>query len=325
MLKRLVCFNMIFTVMLGLLIYGSAQAKTEKPSYKVVEEYVAEHVKGENPGPGALQRDLFLKAARTDKAPEIDGRKDDIWQKAESIFAWDNIAKVNVQIKALYTSEKIFLLVEFVDPDESRMHKAWHWDRKEEMYVQGGEREDSFVFKWNMESGPAGLSIYADNNYTADIWFWKADRSDPVGYADDKSHVSSSEEIKKATRIITRTGKKRYLLRMGDEGEPTYYSTMPIEYKRDTMPRWQNRKPSGSRSDVRAKGNWENGRWTIEFARKLKTNHSDDVQFYVSQTYWFGISLSEIGGGIPRQELTNPLYGCGDVFNNITLSFSREQ
>jgi len=327
MLKKLFHTCVIFTLVTGFLVClrSAGITETEKPVYKVVEDYVSRNIKGEKPAPGVLKKDLFLQAVKIDIPPGIDGRRDAVWEKANGIYAWDNIARVNVLIKALYTSDKIFFLVTFNDPDESRKHKTWHWDKKEDIYVQGNEREDCFVFKWNMGPVPVDLSVYADNDYTADIWFWKADRTDPVGYADDKSQRLSSKKIKKSMKTTTRTGKRMYFLRTGDKGIPTYSSTLPIDYEKDIMPKWNYRKPEGSRGDIRAKGLWADGRWTIEFARDLKTGHLDDIQFDVSGTYQFGISRLEMSGGRPRPEWTNPLYACGDVFNSITLSFSKEK
>ena len=45
------------------------------------------------------------------------------------------------------------------------------------------------------------------------------------------------------------------------------------------MPQYLEVKPSGSASDVRAKGQWADGWWTVEFARRLDTGHDDDTSF----------------------------------------------
>ena len=76
----------------------------------------------------------------------------------------------------------IFFLVVFPDPDESRRHKPWVWEKELKMYEMGPDREDVFIFKWNMDSEQKDLSVYADKSYTADIWFWKACRTDSTGF-----------------------------------------------------------------------------------------------------------------------------------------------
>lgn len=39
----------------------------------------------------------------------------------------------------------------------------------------------------------------------------------------------------------------------------------------------------GSRDDIKGKGFWKDGRWTVEFARKLVTGHDDDISFKVNK------------------------------------------
>ena len=57
------------------------------------------------------------------------------------------------------------------------------------MYDVGPDRGDCFVFKWAMDAAVNDLSVHSDHPYMADIWFWKANRTDPAGYADDKYHI----------------------------------------------------------------------------------------------------------------------------------------
>jgi len=50
--------------------------------------------------------------------------------------------------------------------------------------------------------------------------------------------------------------------------------------------------PAGpSWSDIQAVGNWQNGIWTVEFARKLNTGHADDIQFDTAKEYYFDIYI----------------------------------
>ncbi len=56
---------------------------------------------------------------------------------------------------------------------------------------------------------------------------------------------------------------------------------------------------TGDPADIKAKGKWENGVWTIEVSRKLKTTSAKDVQFDdLAKTYAFavaGFDNSQIG------------------------------
>lgn len=54
----------------------------------------------------------------------------------------------------------------------------------------------------------------------------------------------------------------------------------------------------GSRADVFEAAKWSDGIWTAEFARKLVTGHTDDVQFSdFSEVYLFDIALMDNTGG----------------------------
>jgi len=263
-----------------------------------------------------------LPAIHVAEPPVIDGLAiDAIWQKALEIRTHDKAADLTVSLKAVYTDTEIFLLVTFPDPDESRTHKSWIWDKGREIYTVGNDREDIFVVKWAMEPDTLDLSIYADNSYQADIWYWKACRTDGAGFADDKIHSFSQKENRDATKTVSRSGKTMYLLRTGDEGASAYIIDMRSDYGGEILPRFLISQPTGSRADVTAKGHWENGVWTIEFRRDLMTGNRDDVQFNTSQKYLFGISRYEIAGREANPKLSDPRYGTGDVNESLWLEF----
>jgi len=272
------------------------------------------------PSHGSAEQTLQVSPA--DQPPVIDGLDNDsAWQNTAGITTFDTTGKIPITIRSVYSDDEIFFLVIFPDPDESRTHKSWLWNQERGFYTVGTDREDIFVFKWNMESEPVDLSIYADNTYTADIWFWKACRTDPVGYADDKSHYLSTTNDRYATEIISRTGKSMYLLRTGDQGTSAYNINLISDYQGNLLPRYTVHAPSGSRGDVRARGKWQDGRWTVEFGRRMTTGNEDDVQFNKTGIYLFGVSRYEIAGRDPNPKLSNPLYGAGDISETLWLKF----
>ena len=63
--------------------------------------------------------------------------------------------------------------------------------------------------------------------------------------------------------------------------------------------------PAGpSWNDIKARGAWLNGIWTVEVARKLNTGHADDVQFDTSKPYYFDIYFkTRQTGEVDRQTL----------------------
>ena len=266
----------------------------------------------------------ILPAIHVTEPPVIDGLATDVvWEKAQEIKTHDKAADLTVSLKAVYTDSEIFLLVIFPDPDESRTHKSWTWDKGRELYTVGNDREDVFVIKWSMDIKATGLSIYADNPHRADIWYWKACRTDGAGFADDKSHVYSQKENRDATKTISRSGKTMYLLRNGDEGTSAFTIDLRSDYEGDILPRFLIKQPTGSRADVKAKGRWENGAWTIEFRRNFLTGNQDDVQFNTTQKFLLGVSRYEIAGREVNPKLSEPLYGTGDVSESLWLEFTK--
>lgn len=266
--------------------------------------------------------DQVIVARKVSQAPVIDGKGDDpAWLKAKEYTTYDVVAKINITLKAVYTDTDIFFLVNYSDPDRSATHKTWDWDAGEKMYKDGLDREDVFVLKWNMEPKAVDLSLKSDDDYKADIWFWKACRSDPVGYADDKIDQVSSTEAPKAAKLTSRTAKQMYLTRNADSGRPAFEDVIYPDYIEDKMPRFSVKPPAGSCADIRAKGLWSEGRWTIEFARALHTGNNDDVQLDILKSYLFGVSRYEIAGRAPEPKASQPLYGCGDISEALTLRF----
>ncbi len=58
------------------------------------------------------------------------------------------------------------------------------------------------------------------------------------------------------------------------------------------MPKYiVNENPTGSIADVRAKGVWANGVWTLELQRKLDTQNLDDVVFEKGKKVLGGIAV----------------------------------
>ena len=260
----------------------------------------------------------------SDKEPVVDGRSQgDGWNLAKPVTVRDGVSDINITLRSVHTDSFIYFLVTFPDADESRQHRPWTWNDNAGMYEVGPEREDCFVFKWFMESDPGDIHIDSDEPHTADTWFWKANRTDPLGYADDKIQRLVHRKLKKGAALKSRTGKTIYLQRLGDQGQSAYFDRIFVDYQGPVLQRFEHRIPSGSRADIRAKGRWKDGFWTIEFSRRLDTGHFDDIQFDPEMTYVFGVSRYEVAGRRPDQKTTQPLYGAGRLSGRLLLSFSR--
>ena len=258
----------------------------------------------------------------TDTPPVINGVADDsAWEQTIGVSVEDASGEVTHNVMCSYDSANIYLVVDHLDSYANVEHKTQVWNKSEERYAQGPKREDTLTLKWGIDNATNDISISADTPYRADIWYWKAFRGNSTGFADDKFHIYSNEQIPRAKKLISKSGARYYLSRIGDKGQSTYKSRISTEFEGDETAAYEIRTPEGSRADVRAKGEWKNGFWTIEFARALKTFNTDDIQFEVNETYIFGISKYEISGGSLNESVEQPLYNTGDIVDTVELNF----
>ena len=270
---------------------------------------------------GTVMAEMTIEASKVNNAPVVDGMANDTaWSKATAYDIKDQRLGVNVTMRAIRTDDTVFFLVKFPDTDESRLHKPWVWNKDLEVYQIGPQREDTFTFKWNMSKENVNLSNFSDDDYQADIWYWKANRTDPAGFADDKVHILSSEEAKKSHSLISASGKQRYLVRLGDQGRAAQKKRLLTDFQGDVQDQYASQAPDGSRADILAKGIWKNGSWIVEFARKLGTGHDDDVLFDPAsgQKYLFGISIAGLYGEKTDSSKQHP-YGQGRISEPLYL------
>jgi hypothetical protein len=224
------------------------------------------------------------------------------------------------ELRSIHTDDMIYFLVQFPDAAPSETHKCWIWDKGEEVYKPGNDREDMFVMKWKMSGDSISFSPDLVEPHTADIWFWKACRTNPGGYLDDKNQVITKEEAEGTTPVKSNKYGTLYLSRKGDAGKSAYEEQIFFEYYGDFILKYYLRQPEGSRADIRGKGRWADGQWTIEIERKLDTGHEDDIALSVGQSYVFGVCLYEMSGIDAIEDgWFQPLYRTGNVFDTLTL------
>ncbi|MEK6731824.1 MAG: ethylbenzene dehydrogenase-related protein [Pseudomonadota bacterium] len=313
-----------------LLLIGCAFAQTLPNDYSIStkENLLAKKINTPQPGeyltivkPERPAKTFFLMSRFIQKAPIIDGRVDNaIWQKTPSVTVLDYASQRPITIQSVHTKNKIFLLVRYPDAAPSVTHESLTWDYNEGIYKQANDREDVCIIKWSMVGNNINLSLQNPVPHKADIWFWKAKRTNPVGYADDKSQLLSDTPVPQSNPVKSPNNTTYYLQRQGDSGTPAYDEQFVFEYRGDVIDKFHPLQPTGSRADVRANGVWDNGFWTIEFERNLQTEHTDDVLFQIGKSYLLGISLYEITNAGIRPELSQPLYKAGDIYDHILLT-----
>ena len=264
--------------------------------------------------------EIELVSVAVTKVPTIDGRADEpVWEGAPAITTLDFSSQRPITLKSVHTNDQLFFLVTYPDKAPSETHKSWGWDAQEDIYRQMHDREDMFVFKWSLVGNDINLALRQAQPHRADVWFWKARRTNLSGYADDKWHVVSPNSYKKAREVASPTHGTLHFRRVGDAGQSAYEERLIYRYQADIVPRFYPRQPQGSRADIRAKGVWHDGRWTLEFARQLKTGHDNDLAFSLGGVYLFAVSCYEMASDTVHPEWFQPIYRTGDAFDRLLL------
>ena len=184
-----------------------------------------------------------------------------------------------VELKAVRTDNRIFFLARWKDDSKDDQHKPWKWqgDKETGEYIAGKEREDRLSFMFQIR-GEFHAIMLDDTERVVDIWQWKAARTNPAGIIHDKSHIYSKEPMKgKYSTHYTESGNEVYVSRPGDGGVSPYKSNKidPFTYNGDMVPRYIPFVPENSdAADVKGKGVWRSGVWSVEVGRDFDTGHA---------------------------------------------------
>ena len=74
----------------------------------------------------------------------------------------------------------------------------------------------------------------------------------------------------------------------------------PASFSGDRVPQYLPGRPSGSAADVRAKGKWSDGRWTLELSRRLNTGHDDDTPLDTTRSYKMAVAAFNFTGDMDK-------------------------
>jgi hypothetical protein len=242
--------------------------------------------------PPALSAPLTLTANAIDHPIRLDGQVDD-WQGVPSVVVplSGTGGADRVELRAAIRDDRFYLLAIWDDPTESALHKPYRWNEASQSYEKTDLMEDRFALSMRI-SGDFTANKLDGSEFTADVWHWKAHRSNPAGLAHDKFWRVSRTPFEGSRAIQTPTGDTIHLARRSDAGDRLY---KPVQYyvkQREIMPLYEvNHEARGSIADVNAKGVWRDGRWYLELSRRLDTGHDDDAVIPANGTMPFAVAL----------------------------------
>ena len=216
-------------------------------------------------------------------APTVDGSDAD-WQNVPAVkipLAYldkpDDIRTVT--LKTGVFGDQVYFYSEWDDAAADTLHKPNSWDETQQKYVEGPQREDRFALEFAMK-GDYDANWFSGKEFTADMWNWKAARTNPIGIAHDKTTIISKQAMPESYKTTLPDSSILYIQRPTDLGGDPYETKRYFQKQQDIMPKYVplEKLPDGV-DDVKAKGVWKDGKWHLELSRKLNTHHADDVLF----------------------------------------------
>jgi hypothetical protein len=279
----------------------------------------------------ATAGEVTARSIKAGEAPEIDGKVDKIWDRVRATripIAEGTMGKVDVTMRVLYTEEDIFFLVQWPDKTMS-MNRFWEFDGKEWKRDPGGD--DQFAIVWNVGNSVAGFErrgcaelchskdrqLFLATSAPAEraqLWTWKAQRTNPVGQAEVQRLVPEVEEVDGVRTGRRRDGaggyqanwdpqanRPRFTFKDGVKPGPVLRQAEAVAvkdagaFKRGArVPRDVVAPFTDGRAVVQAAAVWERNRWTLELRRARKTDDADKaVQFAGEGPYHFGIAVHD--------------------------------
>ena len=261
-----------------------------------------------------------LTAKATTAAPAIDGVIDDAWNDAPSVETLEG-----VELRALYDNDNIYILAKWADghdllagcAEAAESVDKNKWTYGDADWAKSGN-EDRFAIMWE-GSDALGASCakmchsgaeHKTSGGNVDVWHWKAARTNPLGLADDKwwnqdGRGSDAKAVGAYSDNKNEAGDgPRYSGPIMDGSFiviPVGGSADNLETNIETSSAYPgyvlNLNAEGSRWDVKAKGKYSDGVWTLELQRALNTGNDDDVVFTHNSSVRFSTATFDNTGG----------------------------
>ena len=222
-------------------------------------------------------------STHTKAAPDVDGRKDKAWDSAEPLVvvvreAMGGANPREVVLRALHTDDRLYVLAEWPDSTPGDMRDPYLWNAEKKAYERPTTPDDQFGLEFALEGELQISMIPTKGEYVADVWHWKAGRSNLGGWVDDKRHLITQSPVEGALEYSMGGHNTVYIRRPMDAGTHAYKKIDgPKSYAGDRVGSFVAQEPSGSQSDIRGKGVHSGSGWTLEMTRKFETGNSDDA------------------------------------------------
>jgi hypothetical protein len=244
------------------------------------------------------------------KPPVLDGGSDDdAWRTAPPLEVRVQRPlpprlgeSAAVELRCAYSTDSIFFQIRWRDETrDDTAHKPWVWNDSKRAYEEGPDREDALSLAFE-HTGPFDADMLSGAEAIWDVWHWKAVRTNPQGFAMDRTHrYTRAKPEGKATQHQSRNNEDVWIARPEDAGDTVEKKQpAPAQRTEDRVPQYLAGTPTGSAADVHAKGAWKDGSWVLELARKLDTGHADDTRFDPAHSYRFAVGTQDRTGDMDK-------------------------
>ncbi|MFW9805303.1 MAG: ethylbenzene dehydrogenase-related protein [Candidatus Thorarchaeota archaeon] len=272
----------------------------------------------------ALPDGITLSPTMTTETITIDGQMtESAWSGADVLIVPSiHDSGINVILSALIDDAYIYVFAAWNDSTEDNTRRAWSYNGTN--WENVGGNEDRITLAWS-----SGASIVCGHNPASadallfDVWHWKASRTAPAGWADDKywdgygrqsdaktaggySENSVVVQADNASAITTALGNSTNVAAYSNDDRPfwdnngveiTWTNGINATPVGDFIDGYKTEIPTGSRGDLIA-GSVHNGTaWNVEFRRALDTgNTDDDIAFSPGSTIPFYLAVHNNSG-----------------------------
>lgn len=231
----------------------------------------------------------------------------------------------DVELRALHDGEHVYIMARWKDATKSDTKKAWVFKEGAWTKAEGDEDRIAIAFGGNTPGfAEKGCGVLCHNGemrtldkaHAGDLWHWKAARGGQHGECDDQAFAGGDKgrpDDAGKSAYETNADKEgkapRWVWKDGADGKGAFNADSSADIATDqkfadgyTVPSVRLRAPDGSRGDVKAVSNWQDGMWTVVLKRKLDTGNADDVQFKAGESAHFAVATLDNTGASEGHE-----------------------